>query len=302
MTERHSSYVDRTIRLTDGRRLGYAEYGDPDGLPVLYYHGAPSTRLDAQVAHVPALQKGVRLIAVDRPGLGLSDFKAKRRLLDWPDDITQLVDHLSLGGFSQLAISGGGPHALACALKMPDQVRDTAILNTFVPGGIRMNQANLSLANRFMGAILPRLAPWALAMVYRRVARIAADNPQLLLHQLEEMLPSEDRDVMAKPEMVEAFFDTSHETFRSGVEGAVWETRLTTLAWEFEASEIRTPIWLFHGESNNIVPAEALREFAQKLSKCTVRILPGHGHIPLPNMYASALTVLVDEARSPSRL
>ena len=94
----------RQLRLGDGRRLAYCEYGVRDGKPIFYFHGWPGSRLEAQLAAPTARSYNARLIAVDRPGFGRSDFKRKRTLLDWPRDVAALADSLGL----QLESSGSG--------------------------------------------------------------------------------------------------------------------------------------------------------------------------------------------------
>ncbi len=110
---------DKTIQLHDGRALGYAEYGGSERKALFYFHGAPGTRLEARVFAEQAVRVGIRLIAVDRPGMGLSSFKARRRLLDWPDDVVELADCLHIDRFAVIGVSGGGPYVLVCAYKFP---------------------------------------------------------------------------------------------------------------------------------------------------------------------------------------
>jgi pimeloyl-ACP methyl ester carboxylesterase len=86
-----------TLELADGRALGYAEYGDPKGEPLFHFHGHPGSRLEAQLAHADAEREGVRIIAIDRPGYGLSDYKPGRRLLDWPDDVVEASVSMASG-------------------------------------------------------------------------------------------------------------------------------------------------------------------------------------------------------------
>ncbi len=290
------------MQLRDGRQLGYAEYGDPDGLPVFYFHGSPSSRLDGQLAHTPALQRGIRLLAIDRPGFGLSDFKPGRTFLDWPDDVAEFMDQVGVEVTSILAISGGAPHALACSVRMPERIRDLCLVNGFVPGGIGIFQRNLSLYNRIVGAVLPHLAPWALRPIFRRVAQMAENDPQALLARVQNAVPTGDRSVLGMPEIAETLFDTAHEAFRGGVDGAVWEARMLAGDWGFEPSQVLGHVFLFHGERNTIVPADAARELAQELPKCTARFLPDHAHILSPRIYADGLVALSDSARSPRSL
>src|SRR5687768_5099415 len=109
--------ADRTISLRDGRSLAYAEWGDPSGAPVVLLHGSPSSRLFRPDEGETA-SAGVRLITVDRPGYGGSDFDPERTLLGWVDDLTQLVDALELERFVLVGHSSGGPYALACATRL----------------------------------------------------------------------------------------------------------------------------------------------------------------------------------------
>ncbi len=86
----------RTITLSDSRKLGYAEYGDRSGSPIFYFHGFPGSRIEARLMNDPAAARNLRLIAVDRPGIGLSDFQPRRRIVDWPRDVSQLSERLGM--------------------------------------------------------------------------------------------------------------------------------------------------------------------------------------------------------------
>ena len=122
--------TSQTIRLKDGRTLGYAEYGTPQGKPVFYFHGFPSSRIDWPLFDTDGMAERInaRIIAADRPGYGLSDFKRGRKILDWPDDVIELADALHIERFSVLGISGGGPYALACACRIPARLTTAAIV------------------------------------------------------------------------------------------------------------------------------------------------------------------------------
>ncbi|MFX1558659.1 MAG: alpha/beta fold hydrolase, partial [Promethearchaeota archaeon] len=84
--------TNRTIELNDGRRLGYSDLGDPNGKPIFHFHGFPGSRLESLLVANKVSHKRIRFIGIDRPGMGLSDFKKNRSLLDWPDDIIELAD------------------------------------------------------------------------------------------------------------------------------------------------------------------------------------------------------------------
>ncbi len=118
-----SPYREGTIRLADGRRVSYAEYGDPDGVPVVNCHGAPSSRRERYFPNGDGYRRlGVRLIGIDRPGSGRTDPAPGRRIVDWPEDAEQVLDALHLGDVRLLALSAGVPYAFALARALPDRV------------------------------------------------------------------------------------------------------------------------------------------------------------------------------------
>ena len=125
------SKVNLYVTLSDGRKLGYNEYGPADGKPLFYFHGTPSSRIEWQIfgGEQLASRLHLRIISIDRPGMGLSDFQGGRRLLDWPTDIASLADALDLDQFSVLAFSGGSPYAAACALAIPERLTSVGIVS-----------------------------------------------------------------------------------------------------------------------------------------------------------------------------
>src|SRR3954471_10418484 len=122
------------IRLGDGRTLAYAECGDPDGWPVLGCHGSPSSRLERHVEDPETYRRwGVRLVVPDRPGFGRSEPSPGRRVLDWPGDVAQLLEHLGIARLAVLSLSGGAAYALACAHVLGERVHAVGILGGAPP-------------------------------------------------------------------------------------------------------------------------------------------------------------------------
>jgi len=124
---------DQTIILKDRRKLGYAEFGLPEGKPIFYFHGHGSSRLEPRMYDFDEKKFNIRLISIDRPGRGLSDFKEKRTILDWPDDVIELADHLNIQNFSILGGSGGCAYALACTIKIPERLINCGIVSGLGP-------------------------------------------------------------------------------------------------------------------------------------------------------------------------
>src|SRR5215471_20729905 len=127
------SISDNIISLRDGRKLGYAEYGDPAGKPIFFFHGLPGSRLQRHPDGSIAIELGARIIAIDRPGYGLSDFQQGRTLLDWPDDVAQLADSLQIDQFAAIGLSGGGPYLLACAYSIPERINSATVVSGMGP-------------------------------------------------------------------------------------------------------------------------------------------------------------------------
>src|SRR6185312_14103979 len=124
---------DRTIRLADGRVLGYREFGNPAGHPVFLFHGIPGSRCGAALVTDMVLQRGLRVIGVDRPGMGLSTFQPNRTFLDWPPDVLALADGLGLDQFGVVGNSGGAAYVAACAARFPERLSFSGIISGMGP-------------------------------------------------------------------------------------------------------------------------------------------------------------------------
>jgi len=120
--------MDHVITLSNGLRLGYAEYGDPRGEVAFYFHGWPSSRLQGCLFDDLAKKHGMRLICPDRPGIGLSDPQPGRTLADWQQTLTELAAHVGADNWHVIAWSGGGPYLLSTALLMPKRLLSASII------------------------------------------------------------------------------------------------------------------------------------------------------------------------------
>ena len=176
------STTGKRIRLHDGRSLGYAEYGDPAGKPVVFFQGTPSSRLFHHPDESIAVSLGARIITMDRPGFGFSDFQPSRTLLDWPDDVVELVDVLEIDRFAVAGISGGGPYVAACAFKIPHRLTAAAIISGVgpvdTPGAIQ-GMPRI----RCLGVTVARHAPWLLRPLIWLVSN-PRRNPERYFEQI----------------------------------------------------------------------------------------------------------------------
>jgi len=262
---------DASVRLSDGRTLAYAEYGDRDGVPLVHFHGMPGSRLQGQQFDAAATALGVRVIAVDRPGYGRSDRAPRRGILDWPDDIEQLADHLGIEGFSISAHSGGGAYALACAYRMPQRVRHLVLLSAAAPP--RDYARTLRGLRRAVHLWSQLVFPFATAPVMWMLEQSIRRMPARLMPRFV------DRKVLSRREMKTALKKETVEGFRQGLAGTMHDAWLLSRAWGVRAGSIEQPADLWHGEADVIVPVAVGRFFASELRRCHARFVAGEGHL-----------------------
>jgi pimeloyl-ACP methyl ester carboxylesterase len=267
------------LRLPDGRQLGYAEFGDPSGFPVLYFHGSPSSRLEPLLIGNDVWQRlGLRVVAPDRPGMGQSDFQPGRRLVDWPVDVASLADALELARFAVLGFSGGGPYVTVCAALLPQRLTAGVI----VSGGGRMDSreaaAGLPLPNRLF-MLFAKRAPWLLPPMLRMMAGQPGDDPARELAQMKRMLPAADYRVMAEGSRVQLLGEATREALAAGMQGAVWDMRLYVRDFGFALEEVAFPLQLFHGTADPCAPLGLARSTAAQLRNAELRVYEGEAHL-----------------------
>ncbi len=267
--------------LRDGRHLGYAEFGNPEGFPVVYCHGFPASRLEGGLIDQAAKNHGARLIAIDRPGYGLSDFKAQRQLLDWPDDVAQLLDHLGVGQFAVLAGSGGGPYSLALLTKLAKRIAAATLVCPLGP----VFQSDLAQAMRWparFGFVSARRAPWLTKLVYGSLlGPFMRAFPSIALSLLTVAIPPADRAILAQGNINQLVCDSIREALRPGMKGALWDFQVYAHPWGFDVSKITVHVVIWHGEADATVPLSHGKTLAGMLANAKLHTLPNEGHFSL---------------------
>lgn len=268
---------DHTIKLKDGRRLGYSIFGDPDGKPLFYFHGWPVSRLSGKITDEFAKKLHIKVIAPDRPGYGLSDFKKNRTLLDWPDDVVELADKLGVKRFAVVGQSGGGPYAAVCAYKIPARLTKVGIVvglaPTYVPGllaGITWI-AKIGWANyhrmaflRFMGAYLH----------YFRTRYL----PSFGLHRFMFGAKA-DKAIYADAKVRNEVKKSYQEAFKQGYKGVEQDLELYTKDWGFKLSDIKAKVFLFYGEDDRNVSIKMGQYYADQIRGSKLVTYPSEGHL-----------------------
>ena len=283
------------LTLPDGRRLAHAEYGDPHGHPTFYFHGFPGSRLEAVLANASAAQARVRLIAVDRPGIGGSDLQPGRRLLDWPADVVHLADHLGLARFTVVGVSGGGPYAAACAHSIPERLDAVAIVSGVAPFDADALFAGMMWPNTLIMRIAQR-APWMVKWGLR-LAVILRGFPRFAIGLVARSLESPDRTVLARSEVRETIARSLVESLRQGARGIVNELLILARPWGFRLDEVSTDVHLWHGERDRMVPASHGRRLCDELPRSHCEFFPEEGHFSLVIDHAGQIFSTLESAR-----
>jgi pimeloyl-ACP methyl ester carboxylesterase len=283
------------VRLLDGRGLAYAEYGDPNGHPTLYFHGLPGSRLEAVLAAKSAAEAGIRLIASDRPGIGGSDPQDGRTLLDWPADVLQLADHIGLARFAVVGVSGGGPYAAVCAHAIPERLDGVAIVSGVAPFGEDGLLDHMVWFNKLavrVAQVTPSLITNGL-----RPAAIMRWFPRLAIDLLSRSLDTPDREVLARTEVKEAIARSLSDSLRQGARANARELVILARPWGFRLEDILSDIYLWHGGQDRVVPASHGRSLCRKLSRAHFELLAAEGHFSLVIDHVADIFSRINSAR-----
>lgn len=271
----HRSPADHVLTLPDGRRLGYAVFGDPGGYPVVNCHGGLVSRNDVAPADARAAELGVRIISPDRPGVGLSDRHPGHSTSSWVrDDVTALVDHLGLGPFSVMGWSMGGQYALAVAALLPDLVQRCAVIAGCPP----LDDARLAELKIVDGmlSVMSRRTPWLAHGSFVTLRTIVSVFPaSVRLGVWETTTHDEAAAVAAQGDwMRRIMLEATGDPW-----GCVDEYLAFAAPWGFSLSDVACPVVLFQGDRDKSVPVPWCERLAAGLDDADVVLLAGEGHM-----------------------
>ncbi|MCJ7599316.1 MAG: alpha/beta hydrolase [Methyloceanibacter sp.] len=264
-------------RLSDGRKLGYAEFGDPDGAPVIALHGTPGSRLMFALADQAARERNLRLIALDRPGYGLSDVKDFPTLHDASEDIAGLADFLQLKQLALIGVSGGGPFAVALAASRPERIKLLALVSPVGPIAEASEHIKISTWHRHLFAELA-LSPLACGSFFWGLKALLAVAPDVAYAGLKHHASETDRELLGEGAVRASLYEAIREGLHPGVDGAVQDLQLYCRPWGLALDKIDVPSLIWQGSDDPIVPPEAAYYLARTLPNCRLEMLPGLGH------------------------
>ncbi len=288
---------DGVLRLRDGRALAYREWGDPVGAPVVFAHGTPGSRVWCPDPHQDATQaSGVRLITVDRPGIGGSDVRLGLTVGGWASDVAELADGLGLERFGVIGLSAGGPWAAACAALIPERLTGVGIASSRALAECNLRERPQALeefseedrrAFELLRELGPEDAAKSLAVDDEEWARGLFEHPEKFLDGFEP--PEGDRWFFEDPVQVELFFEGFRETGRQGALGSACEWVALMQPWSFLLADISIPVHLWHGEQDSRVQLATQEFAAETIPDAHLTIWPDAGHLGMAKHWREVL-------------
>jgi pimeloyl-ACP methyl ester carboxylesterase len=272
--------LEGNVAVGADRQIGFAEFGDPQGRAVFWLHGTPGARRQIPVeARVYAEKKHIRLIGVDRPGIGSSTPFQYRNVLAFADDLRTIADVLGIDEMAVIGLSGGGPYALACAAAMPDRVVVTGVLGGVAPtigpeaisGGLMSLGSAVAPLMPLIGLPL-RLAAVGLIQLIRPLGSRAVD-------MYGRVSPEGDRRLLARPEFKAMFLDDLLNGSRKQMAAPFADIVVFARDWGFRLEEVKVPVRWWHGDKDHIIPFEHGEHVVSLLPDAELYTLPGESHL-----------------------
>lgn len=278
----------RVIRLRDGRALAYAEWGPAGGRPVLHFHGVPDGRFSWGGGAV-CEDRRVRLITVDRPGIGGSDPKRGRSVADWPADVMELTDQLEIDRFAVSGWSAGGAYALACAHALQPRIDAVALVSGAgrldLPGFVE--QMSTAAAWRLAARV-----PSAMTLAYSALGRLAGRSPGTAQKVLFSGISKVDRAVLGRPDVGPRVMAAYVEATRRGGRGLTEDMQAVLNPWGFDPAEIRLPVHLIHGRRDTIAPPAHAEHWIETLEDARPVWIEDGGHFLIEDRVEDLLDAL----------
>lgn len=264
---------DYAMTLVDGRTLAYTDLGEAGAPAVMYFHGAPTSRLDLVAYEDAFIDRRIRVVSPDRPGYGRSSPKQGRSMRDWPIDVAALADQLQIDRFVVVGLSAGGPYAVACGALLPERVVGVGVVN----GVTNMGWPPAWDGYDPVDATIMRLGDEAAARRWME-EHYGADG--CLFFSYTTLAPS-DAALLEDQTRAQTLLATIVESFRQGVGGLAADLTIQGRPWPFDPSAVRVPTIVLHGEDDRYLPIAHGRHTAELIPNARLVLLRGQGHVIL---------------------
>ncbi|MFY7670410.1 alpha/beta fold hydrolase [Tenacibaculum sp. MEBiC06402] len=270
--------TNQSITLKDKRLLGFAEYGNPNGYPIIYCHGSQSSRLEMHYDLSFVIKNNLKIITIDRPGHGLSEFNPNGSILNFAKDVKQLIDFLQIEQFSVVGMSAGAPFALGISYLYPDRIYKVAIISGFIP----LNKGSKKYLSKEVKSLLliAELFPFALKLALKIQYKKITKSPKLALESFIKIMSESDKKLLENDLVIKLLENTFKEAFRNGSKGVAFEiSKILVKDWNFELSKIQVPVTIWHGEKDNNVPVKWAELLKDEINEARLKLYPHKGHL-----------------------
>ena len=287
----------RQITLSDGRALGFDDFGDRHGTPVLFFHGFGSSRVVRHPDDDIATELGARVIAVDRPGIGISTRQPNRRVTDFPRDIAELLDILGVERCAVVAWSGGGPYALACAWQMPERFSVVGLISAPAPlSGAPGSTGYTWRRHRAMSRTADH-APWVIGLAMWQWSRQQKSDPQKHFDEAVSGMYEADREILGDPALRAVMIANATEMYRQGTGGVYDEALCLARPFGFPIAGVTVPVRIWHGAEDKVVPVGMGKYLERTIPNAVATFFRNEGHHFVYERWREILGVVVAEAR-----
>lgn len=272
--------VSGQVATRDGRTLAYLDVGDPHGPLVLHNHGGPSSRLEARLLADAASKNRMRLVCVDRPGMGQSSPKRARTYEGWADDLVTIADALGHHEFGVTGWSEGGPWALAAAAYIdPVRLRHVTSIAPGSYGAFGDNWAAkyLSKIDALGGTLALRFKP-GFRLMYAALGITAKHFRDTFVKQVRSGVNDYDRQILLRPGIGTDFGDSCAECFAHGSDGLVRDAELLYRSWAFDVTKVERPVHMWQGLDDRLVPDPINKTVADRMPGAVWHPVEGAGH------------------------
>jgi pimeloyl-ACP methyl ester carboxylesterase len=295
-----NSFIDQTIRASDGRTIGFADYGPTDAIAVLWCHGGPGSRLEPAWLRNEAAAAGLRIVGVDRPGYGLSTPRPGRTITDVVADLLAVADHLHIDEFVTVGVSTGGAYALATAALGPERV--LGVVACCAMTDMRWQLARATVSRPHAHAVWD--APDRDAAIAAAVAAHGERGEKLRNGGMNAALAPSDVEMFRDPAWMAEAMAGFPAMFTHGLEGYADDRIADGPGWvDFDVRSIEAPVTVLHGGSDRMADVIHARHTAEIVPDADLVIIDDLGHFSIERHIVPEISQLLERRHTsgPSR-
>ncbi|UZE96503.1 alpha/beta fold hydrolase [Alkalimarinus alittae] len=276
------------------RNVAWLERGNPKGFPVFYAHGNPGSRLELLFLDQKAKEYDVRLIAIDRPGLGQSDYVADYDLLDFASDIERLADEQGIQQFGLLGWSSGGPPVLAVAHHLPKRAKFAISVSGYTNFGELDNARELMKRYDLRGPEMSKERPKLFNQAVKLIRWTDITLPNFYMKMAEAEMADYDRNILEDKHVADIFMRNQEEALQQGIKGTIQDLEVQWAPWGFSLTDINVPVYIFQGQKDTFVPWKFAEHMAKTIPNAELHLKPDAGHlIPLDPVHQDEIFSII---------